>query len=91
MVKRLVAVLSIMLAAPAVAWADADLHSCGTAVDKNVGRGWCEGKGTFRLVVACEDGKFARSPWITLSGGRGTLGVSCNRSDAIGAEIDVAS
>lgn len=86
-------VLSAVLAGPGVASGSpappSGLHSCGTSVDGNVANGWCEGTGTFRVIAACEDGRFARSPWTTIRGGNGTLGVSC-WSKAVGAEIEEA-
>ena len=79
-------------ASAATAPADPDgLHSCGTSVNKSVGTGWCGGHGTFRLIVACDDNRFARSPWLTVSGDKGTLGVSCDgAAEAVGAEIEEA-
>jgi hypothetical protein len=53
------------------------------------GTGWCSGSGTFRLVVACDDGEFARSSWLTVDGEPGTVGVSCVAgSAAVGTEIE---
>jgi len=67
----------------------AGLHSCGASVQGDSGTGWCSGSGTFRLVVACDDGEFARSAWLDVHGGRGTVGVSCVAgSPAVGAEIE---
>ncbi|MGM1063095.1 hypothetical protein [Saccharothrix sp. Mg75] len=65
------------------------LHSCGTSVNETVGTGWCSGHGTFRLVVACDDNRFSRSPWTTISGGKRTIGASCTGpAKAVGAEIE---
>ncbi len=84
--------LMVLLVAPGVASAsDTGLYACGTSVRGNAANGWCAGSGTFRVVAACEDegGRFARSPWTTISGGGGTVGVSC-WSKAVGAEIEEA-
>ncbi|PRY42579.1 hypothetical protein [Umezawaea tangerina] len=78
--KRLIALLIGIAAAsaPAVAVAaPSGLHDCGTKVERNVGNGWCHGTGTFRIVVDCADGSSVKSMWIRISGGYGTLGVSC--------------
>ncbi|MFD7656423.1 hypothetical protein ACFV4N_20840 [Actinosynnema sp. NPDC059797] len=69
--------------------APAGLHSCGASVHGGSGTGWCSGSGAFRLVVACDDGEFARSGWLTVTGGKGTVGASCVAgSPAVGAEIE---
>ncbi|MBB5955621.1 hypothetical protein FHS29_002202 [Saccharothrix tamanrassetensis] len=89
MVNRILAALLFLLAVPATALASSGLHDCGTSVQDRVGNGWCHGSGTFRLVVSCEDGRTARSPWISVAGGKGMLGVSCH-SRATGAVIEKA-
>ncbi|WP_033432716.1 hypothetical protein [Saccharothrix syringae] len=77
------------LASAGAASASGALHSCGTSVHGDSGTGWCSGSGAFRLIVACEDGEFARSSWLTVSGDRGVVGVSCVAgSRAVGAEIE---
>ncbi|MFC5052608.1 hypothetical protein ACFPFM_02430 [Saccharothrix xinjiangensis] len=86
----LIPLLPVLLALSAVpAFAAAGLHACGTSVHGDSGTGWCSGHGVFRLVVACDDGDFARGAWLTVNGGRGTVGVSCVAgSPAVGAEIE---
>ncbi|MDQ2586339.1 hypothetical protein [Saccharothrix yanglingensis] len=60
-------------------------------MEDSVGNGWCSGSDTFRVVVACDDNRFARSPWITISGGKGALGASCHGpARAVGAEVEEA-
>ncbi|CAL9362506.1 hypothetical protein SUDANB95_00695 [Actinosynnema sp. ALI-1.44] len=71
------------------AHADPGLYGCGTSVSGSTGNGWCSGTGTFRLVVACEDGKLARSWWMTIETGDGTVAISCANAKAVGAEIEV--
>ncbi|MFT7838357.1 hypothetical protein Q5530_19645 [Saccharothrix sp. BKS2] len=76
-------------ASPGTGSRPAGLHSCGTSVRGDSGTGWCSGSGAFRLVVACDDGEFARSAWLDVHGDRGTVGVSCVAgSPAVGAEIE---
>ncbi|GAA3461860.1 hypothetical protein ACFFSW_15440 [Saccharothrix longispora] len=93
--RSLLATVLVLAALPATtgaASADPEgLRSCGTSVEESVGNGWCSGSGTFRVVVACDDNRFARSPWITISGGKGTIGVSCHGpARAVGAEVEEA-
>ncbi|WP_447003747.1 hypothetical protein ACRAKI_29460 [Saccharothrix isguenensis] len=66
------------------------LHSCGTSVEGNPARGWCEGRGRFRLVAACEDGSTVGSSWSHISGGRGTVRVHCPSSRAASAQLEPA-
>ncbi|MEU7526869.1 hypothetical protein AB0A74_14150 [Saccharothrix sp. NPDC042600] len=87
--RLLIAVLLLLGATATSAHADPGLHGCGTSVSGSTGNGWCSGTGTFRLVVACEDGKFARSRWMTIQTGDGTLAISCTNAKAVGAEIEV--
>jgi hypothetical protein len=89
MAQRLLALLIglAFAAVPATAVAaPSGLHDCGTKFEGNVGNGWCHGTGTFRIVVGCADGTSVKSPWIRISGGFGTLGVSC-RAAATGVNI----
>ncbi|MBW4720207.1 hypothetical protein [Saccharothrix obliqua] len=101
--RLLAAVLLSLLALPATAHADngpvgptgpqtaaplpVGLHNCGVLVQGRAGTGWCRGAGTFRVVVACADGRFARGPWLTIRGGQGLMGVWCDVR-AVGAEIE---
>ncbi|WP_309114442.1 hypothetical protein [Saccharothrix sp.] len=92
---RLLTAALVMLAASAAtataatAHAEPGLYGCGTSVSGSTGNGWCSGSGTFRLVVACDDGKFARSQWMTIHTGQGTVGISCTNAKAVGAEIEM--
>ncbi|XVV02157.1 hypothetical protein ACQPW3_32995 [Actinosynnema sp. CA-248983] len=87
--RLLTAALVLLAASATTAHAEPGLYGCGTSVSGSTGNGWCSGSGTFRLVVACDDGKFARSQWMTIHTGEGTVGISCTNAKAVGAEIDV--
>lgn len=87
--RRLLIAVLMVLGSATTAHADPGLYGCGTSVSGSTGNGWCSGTGTFRLVVACDDGKFARSWWMTIESGDGTVAVSCANVKAVGAEIEV--
>ncbi|MEU6150425.1 hypothetical protein ABZ816_10535 [Actinosynnema sp. NPDC047251] len=63
------------------------LRDCAAEVHDRTGSGRCHGTGTFRVIVACEDGRFARSPWTTIDQRQGTTDATCD-SRAVGAEIE---
>ncbi|MFI9817535.1 hypothetical protein [Saccharothrix variisporea] len=86
--RRLLITALLLMGTATTAHADPGLYSCGTSVNGSTGNGWCSGTGTFRVVVACENGTFARSPWVTIQTGQGMIGTSCTSADAVGAEID---
>ncbi|MEU4803405.1 hypothetical protein [Actinosynnema sp. NPDC023587] len=73
---------------PVTAWAaESRLRDCATEVRDRTGSGRCHGTGTFRVVVACEDGRFARGPWTTAEENPTTSAATCG-SRAIGAEVE---
>ncbi|MEV0682036.1 hypothetical protein AB0I60_36495 [Actinosynnema sp. NPDC050436] len=67
--------------------AGSGLHDCAAEVADRTGTGRCSGTGTFRVLVACEDGRFARGPWLTIDQRRGTTDATCG-SRAVGAEVE---
>jgi hypothetical protein len=88
LLRGVLAALLLAIAVPTTAMASSDgLYDCGTSHKGRVGNGWCSGTGMFRILVSCADGKTVKSPWVRVTHGKGTLGVTC-QSLATGVEID---
>ena len=85
--RLLLVMLVVWSAVPGVASAAEGLHSCATSIDGKAASGRCEGRGSFRLVVSCEDGSTATSSWLTVFNGSARTRVHC-RSNAVHAGIE---
>ena len=79
--------LVVWSAAPGVASAAEGLHSCATSIEGKTASGRCEGRGSFRLVVSCENGSTVTSSWLTVFNGVAKTKVHC-RSNVVHASIE---
>ncbi|MEU4762848.1 hypothetical protein AB0H12_06315 [Actinosynnema sp. NPDC023794] len=85
--RLLLVMLVVWSAVPGVASAAEGLHSCSTSIEGKTASGRCEGRGSFRLVVSCENGSTVTSSWLTVINGFAKTKVHC-RSNALHAGIE---